>query len=94
MRLADVEIGERYLWSASAPTRRARAGRPIAEVEAVDIVKAQQFRVRGGNAARTHERRVVVRNVVNGVTRTVAARYLQPIEAAWPFDALGAAVRV
>ena len=68
MRLADVEIGARYLWSAPGP----------AEVEAVGIVAAQRFSVRRGMAALTNERRVVVRNVVNGVTRTVNARHLRP----------------
>lgn len=74
MRLADIEIGERYLWSAPAPT----------EVEAVDIVRAQRFSVRRGAAALTNERRVVVRNLANGVTRTIAARHLHPAPAGRP----------
>ena len=66
---------------------------PPTEVEAIDIVLAQRFSVRRGAAQVTHERRVVVRNLVNGVTRTVAARQLQPAGAAWQLAGAAAAGR-
>lgn len=78
MRLAEIEIGERYLWSVLHPTRGGDAVDPPTEVEAIGIVPAQRFTVRRGTPRLTNERRVVVRNLVNGVTRTAAARHLQP----------------